>query len=193
MVTLKRTKLGAKVIAIKDNVLFEHELIAVTSHCKYFNNAQHKLLQLKPIERAYLDFLCERMTLRNKIHLGPKLRKDFIKFCKEITSGKTTCSEKTLSRAEKHLHELHLLINVKDARLAVVNPKHFFKGSQALRKAEYNELAELANKGKIPLEAILDRPVSSLEPNGKMLNRLNNAFEGYPAGYIPGVVSEDEV
>lgn len=193
MVTENKTKLGAKILATNKGVLFEYELQAVSRGCTYFFNCQHKFLQLSTISRAYFDFICENMDIRNRIRLNLEFRTKFISFCEEISANKVSCSPKTLERAEKQFFKLHLIIKEEGARLCIVNPKHVFKDSAKQRKKVYYKLAQLANLGKIPAEALLDRPLSSLEPSANLLKELQLAFDGHPEGYTPGVVDDDEL
>lgn len=190
MVTNKKTKIGANIFAINSGVLFEYPLSAVKNGCTYFYNCQHKFLQLSTISRAYFDFICEHMNMRNRILINPELRHEFIAFCEKISAKKISCSTKTLERAEKLFFELHLIIKVQGEKLSIVNPKHVFKDSHVHRKKVYYELAKLVNLGKIPAEALLDRPLSSIEPGANLLKELHDAFDGYPEGYEPGIVRE---
>lgn len=156
----------------------------------YFFNAQHKFLKLKTIERAYFDYICERMNERNRIKLSPSLRREFIAFCNEIMSEKDYCSESTLKKAEDKFKELYLIIPVTDSPLSIVNPRHVFKESNTKREKVYFSLAKLAAEGKIPIKALLDTPLSELQPSPKLMAALKDLMSIYPEGFDPGIVHE---
>lgn len=145
-----------------------HNIKVVSNGCKYFFNAQHKFLQLSTVERAYFDFLCEKMNSRNKVSFNPANRGAFINFCKDITSGKFDSKQNTLLNAEKKFVNLYLAFKDESGKLYYINPKHVFKGSNNERKKLYNSLSNLASEGKIPIEAIIDKPISVLEQTNKM-------------------------
>lgn len=164
--------------------------------CTYYFNAQHKFLKLTTVERAYFDFLCENMNSRNKISFNPTTRKNFIDFCKKITSGKFVRGERTLIEAEKKFVELHLAFKDEYGKMYYINPKHVFKGSYEERRRLLLRISKHASIGKIPLEAILDVPLLALEPTDEMweiahdLMKMNNDLENEELG--KELLKEDE-
>lgn len=190
MNTKKRKKIKSGIIAINSNVVFEHHVSVVTEGCIYFFNAKHLFLKLTTIERAYFDYICERMTNENLIKLNPQFRRDFIGFCNNIMSDEEFCGERTLFNAEKKFSVLQLVFKIEGDKISLVNPKYVFNGSQASRDDVLNNAIDLANKGKIPKEAIIDTPYNQLKPDAKLLSELNELMWDYPEGYEPGIVIE---
>lgn len=181
MITNYKTKSKPSILVISQGILFEHDLPITKTGCVYFFNAQHKYLKLKPIQRAYFDYICEHMVERNNnIKLKPSLRGDFIAFCDKIMSKKDYCSEKTLQRAEEKFKELYLIFDVEGSPFSVVNPRHVFKGSHAKRESCYFKLAKLAREGKIPVAALLDTPLSELKPSPKLMDIYNELIDIHP-------------
>ena len=151
-----------------------HKIITVSDGCTYFFNAQHKFLQLSTAERAYFDFLCEKMNSRNKVSFNSTNRKAFMEFCKEVTSDKFVRGEKTLLNAEKKFLKLHLAFKDEYGKLYYINPKHVFKGTYEERKKLIYHIVKLASEGKLPLEVIMDKPMSVFEPTDEMLEIAND-------------------
>lgn len=193
MTTNKRKNTGATILVAKDGLLLDHSLSVVTDGCKYYFNSRHKFFDLNTKQRAYFDFLCEKMDLNNKVHLNPAIRKEFISFCENITGDKAYCVPKTLEGAEKVFIKLHLVIKVKGSMLSVVNPKYVYKGTQSQREELYVELANLASAGKIPYEAILDKPISAINPDEKFKAVLDKHFSELPEGFVAEEESEPRI
>lgn len=110
----------------------------------YFN-AQHTLIQLHPNERAFFDYLCERMNkTNNAIRIDSKLKDDFKSHIGKITSNKTNPSVKSITRYVKKIANLGLIIlnGSKLSEAYIVNPKYVFKGTVKQRMETLKILIE---------------------------------------------------
>lgn len=115
--------------------LIEKKVEFVKEGCKYFFNVQHQLLQLERGERAFYDFLCERMDTKNRVMINMTLRDNFSEFIMRITSKKLRYTPGSISSYIKTLLELGLLIRQgpKNSGYYIVNPKYAFAGPENAR------------------------------------------------------------
>lgn len=121
----------------------------VKQGCKLFFNAQHLLLQLNSGERAFYDFLQEKMVNKNNtITINAALKNDFIAHIAKITSNKTIYKLQSLSKYTKKLEGLGLIISMSSSNSGFfsVNPKYAFKGTEKQREATLKSLIESRNK-----------------------------------------------
>ena len=124
----------------------------VSSGYTLFFNAQHLLIQLSANERAYFDFLCEKMTAKNNyITVNIEMKEAFIDHIDKITSGANTPSLASVTRYTSKLAKLNLLIlmGTKMSEFYSVNPKYVFKGAAKQRVIALRKLIEhLDNNSK---------------------------------------------
>lgn len=117
----------------------------VNSGITLFFNAQHILVQLHPNERAFFDYLCERMnTTNNSIRIDSKLKDDFKSHIGKITTNKINPSIKSITRYVKKIVTLGLIIlnGSKLSEAYIVNPKYVFKGTNKQRIELLSSLIE---------------------------------------------------
>jgi hypothetical protein len=166
-----RRKLDATLYNIDKGILVDHKITFVNEGCMYFFNAQHKLIQLKPIERAYFDFLCEKMNVRNKIALNPNLRKQFLLFYEDILKVEKLRSERTLLSIESKLKNLSLIFqDPRNKRLHYVNPKYVFKGTSTERGRLLRDLVEIAFTNEFVAKAITNVALDSINADERIFN-----------------------
>jgi hypothetical protein len=142
------------------------EIYFETNGYFHFFNAQHLYFKLSNYERAYFDYMCEKMDFSNRVNLNAEFRKKFEDHINRITSSNKAPSERTLQRYEVKLLFLKLLISNKKMAAAVfVNPKYVMNGTLSERKKLLEKLADMALEGDIDLSTIIDRPIDSIQPN----------------------------
>jgi len=126
-----------------------------------FHNSKHLLIQLKPIQRTFLDFLIERMSQENWVMISKHLKSEFIVFLFDLTSGKSSISERSLEKYLSDFVSLHLLIKVKNTPAGYyVNPKYFSHAGSEGRTQVIMMLFKKASLGEIDFEPLLDKPLS---------------------------------
>lgn len=137
----------------------------VNSGVTLFFNAQHILVKLHPNERAFFDYLCERMNISNNaVRIDSKLKDDFKSHIGKITSNKVNPSTKSITRYVKKLVGLGLIIlnGSKLSEAYIVNPKYVFKGTLKQRKDSLKSTIEdrdqlgLENKMLVNSNELLD-------------------------------------
>lgn len=131
----------------------------VNSGVTLFFNAQHLLIQLHPHERSFYDYLCEKMKQSdNSVKLDTTLKEDFIQNISKITSNKSNPSLKSVTKYQKRLVSLGLLIlqGNKLSDLYYVNPKYVFKGTQNQRTTSLTNLIESRDKLGLPNNMLLN-------------------------------------
>src|SRR5947209_8057304 len=74
------------------------EVRFVQEGCYLYFNAQHVLLQLSPIMRSFLDFLCEKMRAdTNTLEINKELKEGFVEHIKSITNNRKAPSVNSLN------------------------------------------------------------------------------------------------
>ena len=166
-----RRKLDATLYNIDKGILIEHKIAFVNEGCIYFFNAQHKLIQLQPIERAYFDFMCEKMNVRNKITLNPNLRGQFLLFCKDILKLEKVKSERTLLSTESKMRNLSLIFkDPSNKKFHYVNPKHVFKGTITQRGKLLKDLGKIAFSNEFVAKAITNVALDTIKADDRIFN-----------------------
>jgi hypothetical protein len=107
----------------------------------YFNNSLHKMIKLSGSERAFLDFILERMDTDNTITIDKDFRENYISFIHKITSGTYAIKEQSLKNMVYKFNELDLLFKLKNG-FYLISPKHFTKVSLKLNKEHFLGLQE---------------------------------------------------
>jgi len=166
-----RRKLDANMFNIELGILVEHKIAFVNEGCINFFNAQHKLIQLKQVERAYFDFMCEKMNVRNKIALNPDFRKKFLLFCKDILKLEKVQSERTLLSTETKMRNLSLIFkDPSNKQLHYVNPKHVFKGTITQRGKLLKDLGKIAFSNEFVAKAITNVALDTIKADDRIFN-----------------------
>jgi hypothetical protein len=159
-----RKKIEATLYKMDSGVLVDHNMQFVNEGCTYFFNAQHKFIQLSSVERAYFDFMCEKMNTRNKVALNPDFRKQFLVFCNEVVNISKIRTERSLLNIENKLKGLILLFqDPTNKMLHYVNPKHVFKGTPKERAELLKKLAKTAMYHEVIAKALLNDPFDSIK------------------------------
>jgi hypothetical protein len=164
-------KLNATLYKVHSGILVDHEITFVNEGCTYFFNAQHKLIKLQPIERAYFDFICEKMNVRNKIALNPDLRKKFMSFSRDVLKIDKARTERTLLSFETNMKNLSLIFqDPSNKRLHYVNPKHVFKGSSIERGKLLKYLGKIALNNQFVAMAITNVPLDTIKADERIFD-----------------------
>lgn len=151
--------------------LASRDVYFVNEGCRWYFNAQHKLFQLSPKERMYLDYMCEMMNSRNKIELNKEFRNSFIMFCNKILSVSKFTSERSLLLYEQKFRDLSLIFNdYKYNGITYVNPKHFFKGTHRERESLLKEISKYSAFSNDIMKALADVPIESIKPDDELIN-----------------------
>jgi hypothetical protein len=173
MTTKIRKKKGVEVFKIEQNTITLKEVHFVQSSMRLYFNAQHKLIKLKPLERAYFDFMCEEMNVRNQFELSPSFRKKFMAFCDKVMGKAFKRSERALQNYENHIEKLGLIFKVPDKpTLWYVNPKHVFKETETKRSELLKLLGEQSAFHPNIRTAILDVPDSEVKPTQEIIDAV---------------------
>lgn len=120
------------------------------------------MLELSSMERAYFDFLCEKMDSSNRILHKPELREDYINQIKHITGGRRTIGDRALLNYFKQFIKLGLILSSNLDTTSYLNPKYVFKGSEDARKSLLKNFLHRSNKGEMEIAKLLHKPLSSL-------------------------------
>lgn len=122
----------------------------------FFLNSAHKMLNLSGKDRVLLDFICERMSLNNKITLDSDFYKRYKSFLNIVTTGKTKISDKQIKTSIKKLINEDILF--REARgLYIVSPKHFTKNTLKKNREHYYETQEIL-ESTTEDKTLLNRP-----------------------------------
>lgn len=169
--TIMRKKTKVQIVNIVDSFIVPHEVKYVEKGCTYYFNAQHKLFQLTNVERAYYDFLCEKMDAKNLVQLNPETRSEFIAFCEKILRVKEIRTSRSLQNTENKLKELYLLFkSPTNKKLHYINPKHAFKGTSTERIKLLSNIAEKSMLNDDVKKALLDVSLESIKPDKDLLS-----------------------
>jgi len=131
----------------------------VNGGCRHYFNAQHKFLQLSKGERAFYDFLCERMDDNNIIAIDNGLRVAFGDFINRVTSTKNSFEPSSAAKYIGKLVKVGLLLKTTRNTLYIVNPKHSFSGTEKRRLQVLKDLIEHRLQQKLPIDALIDVPL----------------------------------
>jgi hypothetical protein len=139
-----------------------HRRVSYVSHgCKYYFNAQYQFLQLNRSERAFFDYLVERMDHGNRITIDNELRTAFGDFICRVTSKK---KEYQPGSASKHISKLvstGLLLQTTRNTLYIINPKYVFNGTETIRKQVIKNLVEHRVEQKLPIDSLINVPIDT--------------------------------
>ena len=138
-----------------------HIVSFIDDGCIYLFNSQHVFLELDKIQRCFFDFLCEKMSFDNTIHIDGDLKSLFVAFLDKITGGKKKITTRTISNYVKILIDKKLLIEATNFKmLYIINAKYVYKGSKKNRKKILQTLLKNPNKYGSDNYALLDLPKS---------------------------------
>lgn len=122
---------------IKSKQIFTKQL---TSECvKMYFNSQHVVGQLSPITHSFLMFIAESMDpFSNEIATNQTTVRKYHEFRQKTSM--TKCSDAAVVKALQKLRKACVLITTTELGNNIVNPKYFYRGSEADRKACINRL-----------------------------------------------------
>jgi hypothetical protein len=124
----------------------------------YFN-VQHKLIELRPIERSFLDYMIERSDGTNRVYVDGQFKIDFQAFVTDKLHVKTVPSLRSFGRYLTHFLELGLMMREKGKHAYFrINPKYFWKGAESKRKELIQELIRSRVQLDITIAPLLDVP-----------------------------------
>lgn len=132
----------------------------ITNGCKYYFNAQHHFLKLQRGERAFFDFLCEKMDSGNRVTVDSALKDEFIAFIRTVTSETVSYKASSLAQYTQKLKELGLIISEGSGTggYYIVNPKYAYGGTESSRIALLKRLIETRIQSNKSIQALIDRP-----------------------------------
>lgn len=108
-----------------------------------FKNHLHLMHKLKPVQRALLTFLTQKMNPEtNEIINSLSLRTEFVDFMKRCCSE--NYKDRTVNLAFGVLKKVGYIINRSKAKRTTINPLYFFRGSMAQREELFKELLKEA-------------------------------------------------
>ncbi len=105
----------------------------VTDSSKRYFNSMHKTAQLTPCERNLLDYCVEQMNKTNEVMNSSLFKVEFTAFMK--SACRINYTDHTINKAFQGLKKANIFISFSNHKAVyVVNPLHFFKGSETERE-----------------------------------------------------------
>lgn len=126
---------------------------------KTYFNAQHVLVKLNAQERVFLDYMIEQADNKNKLYVDLDFKDHFCQFLRQKLHFKSVATVNTIDKTLKKFVDLGLVMKEKGKQAYYrINPKYFWKGSEASRVKVIRNLVESRAKAQLPVVSLIDMP-----------------------------------
>jgi len=144
------------VLPSSDGTVQSHNLRVVKTGYYLFFNAQHRLIKLTSVERAFFDFLCEEMRAGdNDLTIDNEIKNLFIEHLSNFSGEKKKATLNQLTKYVQKLAALGLILTTQNKGRYIINPKHVFKGSKSARIGYLKKLIEQRFKVGLSIEHLI--------------------------------------